>query len=267
MAKIDYDIYCLDLLKVRFLCPKHNKETTLICPELSTEHSFHGKVEAKCGCVFDIHVADHSWLTEMEIVGLPQENIFSSHPIWWEYSAGFNTEIVDWITEKGKIERCMEEVLPLDIKYKYLIYEMLWCRIITMMDAYCHRAITHRVLSNKEKWSIFAKIRKGESKEDWTKNEIEKMLQQSSFLSTKFIINVLKKVFGIIVTPNKKISHAVHIRHLIIHNQGIGIDGEQLTVSKEELEDLFKSVDTFISEINKKLMKYDAEQITPNMIH
>ena len=136
-----------------------------------------------------------------------------------------------------------------------------------MMDTYCHRAVTRRILSNKETWNIFAKIKKEEkSKYEWTKEEIEQMLQCSSFGSINFIIRVFKDVFGIRVVPNNQISHAVHIRHLLIHHQGIGPDGEKYTVAKEDLHDLLKSIDLFISDINKKLMEYDAEQIIPNMI-
>ncbi len=267
MAIINYDLYCSDLLKVRFLCPKHNRETALISPGLLDGQSFQGKVEAKCGCKYDINIVNHSWSTEMDIIGLPQENILSSHPIWWEYYTNISTESVDWITERGKIERCIKETCSLDTQCKSFIYEMLWCRIITMMDAYCHRAVTHRILSNKEKWDIFAKIKKEEkSKKEWTKEEIERMLQCSSFGSINFIVRVFKDVFGIRVVPNNQISHAVHIRNLLIHHQGIGPDGEKYTIAKEDLHDLFKSVLLFISDINKKLMEYDAEQIMPNMI-
>ncbi len=262
MATIHYDSFDSDLLKVRFKCEKHDKETALICPAPPVgEYSRHEEVEARCGCKYEVYVQLKTFATEAEIVGLPQENVMSWHPIWWEYYTSYNTEHVDWIVESENIKACMETVEQLDHKNRSFIYGMLWCKIISMMDAYCHHAIARRVLSDKEKWNIFYETRyKGRTKADWKKEEIETILQRTNFLSVSFIVEILDKVFAIKVVPGEMISHAVYIRNILVHTQGIGKDCEIYTIEKNKLQDLFNSVDTFISDINKCFLEYDGDK-------
>ena len=269
MAIINYDSFGYDLLKVRFKCCKHGKETALISPEIPIgKHSRHCEVKAMCGCKYGVHMEVRMLTTTMEIIGLPQENVISSHPIWWEYYIYHDTECVDWIVERGNIERCMEAIAQLDDRNRIFIYRMLWCKIISMMDAYCHHAISRRVLSDKEKWDIFYEVRnRGKPKKEWKKEEFDSILQQTNFLSINFIVNVLDKVFGIHVVPDEKIAHAVHVRNMLIHTQGIGRNREMYVIGKNELEDLFKSVNAFISNIDKRFLDYDTEQIPHERIY
>ena len=263
MAIINYDSSGSDLLKVRFKCCNHCRETALISPEILTgKHSYHGEVEAKCGCKYKVRVEVQTFTTAIEIIGLQQKDVISWHPIWWEYYTCHDTECVDWIVESGNIERCIEAIAQLDERNRSFIYKMLWCRIISMMDAYCHHAISRRVLSDTEKWSNFYITRNSrKAKKEWKKEEIDTILQQTNFQSVNFIVEVLDKVFGICVVPDEKISHAVHIRNILVHTQGIGKDREMYEVSKNELQNLFTSVNTFISDINKHFMNYDIKQI------
>lgn len=267
MAIIKYDSFGSDLLKVRFKCCKHRRESALICPEFSTgKHSCRDEVKAMCGCKYKVYVEVQTFTTTINILELPQEDIISWHPIWWEYYTVQNTECVDWIVESVNIERCMEATAQLDKRNSAFIYEMLWCRIISMMDAYCHHAVAHRVLSDREKWNSFYEVRnKGKSKEKWIKGEIDTILQQTTFLSIDFIVEVLDKVFGISVVPDENLSHAVHIRNVLVHTQGFGMHREKYMIEKNELHNLFKSVNTFISDINKCLLNYDAEQMMRRM--
>lgn len=267
MAIINYDSFGSDLLKVRFKCCKHCRETALICPDSSTgKHSYHDEVKAMCGCKYKVHVEAQTFTTTIEIVEIPQEDVISWHPIWWEYYTYCNTECVDWIVERINIERCMEATAQLDKRNSSFIYEMLWCKIISMMDAYCHHAVAHRVLSDKKKWNIFYEVRnRGKSKEKWKKEEMDTILQQTNFLSIHFIVEILDKVFGIRVVPDEKLSHAVHIRNMLVHTQGIGRHREKYVIDKNGLHDLFKSVNKFISDINRGLLNYDVEQIIQGM--
>lgn len=267
MATIRYDSFGSDLLKVRFKCCKHCEETALVSPELPVgEQSYHGEVEAKCGCKYEVRIESQTYTTTMEISGLPQENVVSWHPIWWEYYICHDTECVDWIVESGNIERCIEATAQLDKRNSSFIYGMLWCKIISMMDAYCHHAVAHRVLSDREKWDIFYNIRnRRRAKEELSKEKIESILQQTTFLSINFLVEVLNKVFGIRVVPDERISHAVHIRNMLVHTQGIGKDREMYVVERDDLQDLFKSVNAFISDINKLFLDYDVEQIMQRM--
>lgn len=261
MAIINYDSFDNDLLKVKFkCCNKHCKETALICPEhLTSKNPYNAKVKAKCGCIYDVNVEPLTFTTKIEIVGLPQENVISWHPIWWEYYT-YNTERVDWIVESTNIKRCLETTEQLDKRERSFIYGMLWCKIISMLDAYCHHAVTHRLLSDKEKWGLFYEVRnRGKSKKEWKKEEFDTILQQTNFLSINFIVNVLDKVFGIRVVPDEKIAHAVHVRNMLIHTQGIGWDREMYVIEKNELQDLFNSVNAFISDIDKRFLDYDIE--------
>ncbi len=231
----------------------------------SVKDGFISHVQDLCGHTYEIVYKDSS----MNIVGLPDKNILSSHQIPWEYDWRFDMSFVTALMDSSTIEKCIEEVSKLDRRCQTLLYEALWCKIISMLDVYCHYTIVKQIRSDNETWESFAKAC-GEHKDGmvWSKDDIEGLFKKSCFRSMHNLPRIFKQVFGLNVNSlwNEELKEAIEIRNGLTHNQGYSPDGDTPIITEQKLMKLCKAVWTFISNMEKSLGDYEFKKRLPQMM-
>ncbi len=266
MAIIHYDSIDADFLKVKFRCCECGNEMNFRSEELSSvKEGFIDHVQDSCGHIYEIVYKDSS----MNIVGLPDKNILSTHPIEWEYDWRFDMSFVTALMDKTIIENSIEEVSKLDRRCMAYLYEAIWCKIISMLDIYCHYTIAKQVLSNDETWESFAKAcGKHEEGMALSRDYIKGLFKKPCFRSMHNIPKMFKHGFGLDVNDlwNKDLKEAIEIRNWLTHNQGYSSDGEKQVVTKEKLLKLSKAVWTFISNTDKNIRNYEFNKQRPQMM-
>ncbi len=265
MAIIHYNPIDSDFLKIKFRCCKCGAaQTELVSPELpSAEESCFSKVQSQCGCMYDVYCKDKLIDAYIDIIDLPTENVLSKHSIWWEHYLNFDTEYLDVLEENHVLEESIEESSSLPEPCKTYVYGALWCRIISMLDVYCHYTIQRQILSDDGTWESFASaIGKHEEGKEWSRKDMKDLLKHTSFQSLDNLSSIFHHVFGfdIDTIEKEKLKEAVFVRNKLIHHQGRGADGERYVVTKEMLITLREIVCSFISNIEKIIKDYDINK-------
>lgn len=266
MAVIHYESIDYDFLKVKFRCCECGNEMDFRSEELSSvKEGFINNVQDSCGHIYEIVYKDSC----INIVGLPDKNIISTHPIDWEYDWRFDASFAIALMDKTIIEKSIEEVSKLDRRCEAYLYEAIWCKIISMLDVYCHYTIVKQVRSDNEKQESFAKACGG-YKEGMvlSRDYIEGLFEKPCFRSMYNIPKMFKHVCDHDVYDlwNKEIKEAIEIRNRLTHNQGYSSDGEKQVVTKEKLLKLSKAVWTFISNTDKYIHECEFNKQLPQMM-
>ena len=264
MAVIDYDPSDADYLKVGFRCCQCGKETELVSSELpSVGKSYTAKVKANCGCTYETCYKDDVCCGTMEIVDLPTENVRFEFPIWWEHYEKCNTAYLDSMEEGTLLEKCIKDVSKLDEPCKTYLYGVLWCRVISLLDVYCHYTVARRVLCNEDTWGNFIDAcGMHQEEKEWQKKDIENLLKRISFQSVDNLSKIFHSVFDLDLDAEEmaKLKTPVWLRNKLVHHQGRGPVGERIKVDKVQLMDLLDSVESLIDTIEKHMVCYDSQK-------
>lgn len=264
MAIIKYNYSDGEYLKVCFTCSICGKQTEFISPKLPMiDKPCCSEITAQCGCKFILDIMDRGYEATMEIIGLPNESIISSHPIRWEDYNGYDSTFIDSIEELYLIEKCIDTVSLMDKPCKEYLYGALWCRIISLFDFYCHYSIERRVLEDSNLWNRFA-IALDKHSDNCTIDKIKKWLRGCSFQSMKVLPKVFHQVFDYDIANDdvEKLKLYVIIRNNWTHHQGRGKNNERDVFAKDNLMALFAAVRTLIRDMQKMFSKYDANYLS-----
>ncbi len=266
MAVFKYNYPDGDYIKVKFKCCKCGKQTVLKSSVLPTnDNSSYCKKTAECGCEYELKISDNYYETIMEIKELPKENIKSLHQIRWEDYMGYDSSFLDAIEECGVLEKCIEHASQLDNPCKDYLFGVLWCRIIGMLDFYCHYSIARQVLPDSQLRSKFA-MATGHDKQsgEWSRKEIKNLIKKISFQNIDTLSNIFHHFFTFDFTDNEKefLKEAVYRRNRWTHHQGRGSDGEFYNITKDNLTDLLEIVRSLIRKLEKYFFKCDIDYYT-----
>ena len=213
--------------------------------------------------MYEVYCKDKLIDAYIDIVDLPDENVLSKHSIWWEHYLKFDTCYLDALAESHVLEKSIEESSSLSEPCKTYMYGALWCRIISMLDVYCHYTIQRQILSDAETWESFAcAIGKHEEGKEWSRKDMKNLLRHTSFQSMDNLSSICHHVFGfdIDTVEKERLEGAVFVRNKLVHYQGRGADGERYVVTKEMLITLREIVCSFINDIEKKIKDYDINK-------
>lgn len=151
------------------------------------------------------------------------------------YQINDSDSFVNYLIGGNDLERLLSEVSFND-NNQALFLRFVYCHAITLLDAYvgglaCH----HEYLNKKRKMNI-------------------------SYQNPQKIKKFLKQTFGIEFSLPNEYENMVKKRNMFIHKNGISSDEDQITVSKEEVEQVLELVRKSIYEIENKILDKKAEE-------
>ncbi len=94
---------------------------------------------------------------------------------------------------------------------------------------------------------------------DFVKHKIKEFLSSKMWHNLKKVDGLYRDVYEIKLNFNEKLLNAIQKRHDIVHRNGKTVDGVEFVVQKQELEELIKAADVFISDIEDSFIKYQNE--------
>lgn len=148
---------------------------------------------------------------------------------------GIDDSFVNYLIGENNLERLLSEANFND-NHQALFLRLVYCHAITLLDAYVGGlACYHEYLNKNRKRNI-------------------------SYQNPKAIESFLKQALGIEFSLPSEYENMVKKRNMFIHRNGISSDEEQITVTKEEVEQVLELVRKSIYEIENKILDKKAEE-------
>lgn len=275
MAKIEYDSTKADYIILKFKCKCGKIIETEKIPvlerydnEKDINRFSHDKpiICPKCKQKHDILFYDDMYNAIVEIPTLEKDSsIIYVHEIPFEYSGGYDTALLDYITEIVKIEDFLKKSKNLEVYDKSIIYKMAFVNIIAIMDAYLGNLFRYQIRKYdlfKENFLLF-KYKTIKSKE----KDILEHLNAQSFQNLDLIaIPYYRNTFGIIIPSNEIIQNAVIIRNNLTHNFGKEKDGYESSITELHVQKLIEEVALLVKFVNQSMLDVIFDKIIwPNV--
>jgi len=263
MARFTYDKIS-EYIKVAFECPHCHKIIEHIFDVPKDEDCIHHSFKCReCTATFETETTIDVYT--IEIKGLNQTSIKGFWPINYENYLNEETELIDSAAEIRTIKEMVCKTNGLDKSIRNYLYSLLWCRVISILDNYAHKAIERRIFryeTYKERYILLYLTKK--NVEDITDGDLEQSLKHQSFYQVDTTLKILHNIFMINIPTDTVLRDAATLRNQLIHHLNRGKDGEDLSVSKDKLLDLMDRVMHFITIMQQKMWCLDAEIVMNN---
>lgn len=172
-----------------------------------------------------------------------------------------NTEFHGTLTENlNNVRKLLNADLPGDLSN--LLNMMLFVNVITALETFLSDAFIGTVIGNDQLMRKFVSSNIDFSEKKLTLNEIfdrmdniekevRKYLVDLIWHNLAKVINIYKSTMDIDFPPDiKNLYKAIAKRHDIVHRSGKTKDGEQIIISRNEIEELMQDVRTFADYID-----------------
>lgn len=152
---------------------------------------------------------------------------------------GIDDSFVNYLIGGNNLERLLSEVSFND-NNQALFLRLVYCHAITLLDAYVGGLACYHEYLNKNRQ------------------------RDISYQNPQKIKKFLKQTFGIEFSLPNEYENMVKKRNMFIHKNGISSDEDQITVTKEEVEQVIELVRKCIYEIENKIREKKAEEYCNN---
>ena len=172
-----------------------------------------------------------------------------------------NTEFHDTLTQNlNNVHKLLNADLTGDLNN--LLNMMLFVNVITALETFLSDAFIGTVIGNDQLMRKFVSSNIDFSEKKLTLNEIFDRMDNLEKEVRKYLVdliwhnlakvkNIYKNAMDIDFPPDiKKLYKAIAKRHDIVHRNGKTKDGEQIIISKSEIEELMQDVRTFADYID-----------------
>ncbi|MBP6237175.1 MAG: hypothetical protein KA270_05390 [Saprospiraceae bacterium] len=148
-----------------------------------------------------------------------------------------------------------------------LFRKLIFSNVITVLETYIALSILNIVFHDREtliniveKYNIFGnekiEIRNIFNKMESLKSEVLLNLQNKVFHNFNFVVPLLKKGFGIDITPYLgELIHFIEIRHDIIHRNGRDKENIEKFINVEDLENLIYQINLLVNFLEHQFTK------------
>ncbi|MCH5220091.1 MAG: hypothetical protein J1F20_05920 [Muribaculaceae bacterium] len=273
MSHFDYNPIA-QFLTLKFCCPKcSNHEETepffVPTPDFAAEthresvnSEFFKHICSKCNYEFDIELHNGYNGGSGEISGLGDNSFLDVVEEFEEYDNGWEYEYIE--EHVRDIVKAIDAIEDLSQNIKSILYKNLYANLIGIMEAYLYETILHTVMSSEN-----SKRRFVENFKDYTNTEISianiyKNIDEIDTRIRHSLDNLLyhnlpkikplfKDTIDIDLGDISLLIKPINKRHHIIHRNGKNIQGEVVSVEKDELLNLVNIISNFIERIETQL--------------
>lgn len=195
----------------------------------------------------------------------------------WEFNDEFDYDFeFEAITENNDYTKNfydeianLESLLTLDVpttELKNILYRQIFISIIGTLETYLSSAFINRTFDSEDNLKRFIcshpefKNQKFEIREIFDKyDEIEtiaqKVILDTIYHNLPIVRNMYKDTFNIDFPNFSEIYKAVLIRHDLVHRNGFTKDGQQVEITKEDINQLINDVKGFVRKLVTELEK------------
>lgn len=195
----------------------------------------------------------------------------------WEFNDEFDYDFeFEAITENNDYTKNfydeianLESLLTLDVpttELKNILYRQIFISIIGTLETYLSSAFINRTFDSEDNLKRFIcshpefKNQKFEIREIFDKyDEIEtiaqKVMLDTIYHNLPIVRNMYKDTFNIDFPNFSEIYKAVLIRHDLVHRNGFTKDGQQVEITKEDINQLINDVKGFVRKLVTELEK------------
>jgi len=147
-----------------------------------------------------------------------------------------------------------------NFKNNPLINRLLFAHAISIMEKYLYDLFIHEISTDNEKLKRLANQNKfkeqklgvafalNNSVSDWIINTMKKMVWHR----LNDIQIFYKDVLGISFELERPLIDAINKRHHLVHRNGFDLEGNVVSISYADLENLITTINRFISKIDEK---------------
>lgn len=284
MVSFEYDIN-MDAVVLAFKCsrcgsPQRTKPFRIPLPDLDNAGSPDSYINyehecSRCQEVYNITLYSSIHGGEGEIHGLNNGEPVGIWKDWREEEEEYYNNLYVEMTEEVIDDRnyiLLFHVRMLDIiglvktvdnlseKDKNILYPMFYVNMIASMEAYLADTFIKNVLENEERKRKFVETFKDFEKEQISFQRIyEKMDGMDKFISKTLrdviyhnlgkVKGMYKDALGVDLGDIKELMEAVNRRHDIVHRNCVDKEGNDLIITKEDVEELYEQVLNFVDAI------------------
>lgn len=195
----------------------------------------------------------------------------------WEFNDDFNYDFeFEAITENNDYSKNfydelinLESLISLDVpttELRNILYRQIFISIIGTLETYLSSAFINRTFDSEDNLKRFIsshpefKKQKFEISEifdkfDEIENIAQKVMLDTIYHNLTTVSNMYKDTFNIEFPKFSEIYKAVLIRHDLVHRNGFTKEGQQVLISKEDINQLITDVKSFVRKLVTELEK------------
>lgn len=168
-----------------------------------------------------------------------------------------------------EIKETASKIDTLDPAAQALIYRNLYANVISCLEAYLSDTAISKIMADEVikhkyvKTSLYFKEQKFAladiyDKIDTMDNAIVKRLRDIIYHNLPVVRALYKCTFNVELGDISEVMKAIQIRHDIVHRNGHDKDGNPVTVTKVDLDNLIKLISDFIQNIERQFLAIDT---------
>ena len=284
MFSCEFDAFSTRSITLRFYCSECGEEIeeiieSLPSPNLMSERdTYSGTLETDCTDIkcpnchknYNIQLASSMYGGELYSDDLDEDTEIEVENIENDYFEDYseivesNTSFFDTFCIQMEANKRLFEISVLASDMKTTLNKLLFANIITCLETYLSDALINIVLNNEKYLKQFVEnfkdykvssfklcdiFKKMESLKKQVKEDLFALMYHNLYK----IKAIYKSTFDIDFPDNiKDVTKKITIRHDLVHRNGKCIDGKQITISKDELNQTYDLIFKFIKEIDNQ---------------
>lgn len=272
-------------------------DLTIICPECGTKQSFNvippmpnfyadthsescnydyeERSCEKCGFEFEIDLSCGTGGGDGTIENLPQENLlkynenFDEDDYWDDIPENVYTDFLDPHV-KG-IAEILDKIDVLDEDARLILYRSLYAGIIGAFEAYLSDTLISRIMKNEEYKRKFVENSDKMEGQKFTLGQfyevqesidklVVKRLHEILYHNLAVVSKLYKAVLNVEFPEYGSLAKSVSIRHDIVHRNGKDKKGNQVNITKSDVQDLAQSVSDFIKNLDGQIYEHEHSE-------
>ena len=279
MASFDYEIWTKSI-SFKFRCPKcgeitESGEIEVPYPDSGADNFMDSEVREEheyqcrhCGRIVDVDIISRVPYGTVVLHALDDEDL-----VQYDCIEDDDFEDFGFYTDSHE---ALEAIGSLSGKVKRILYQLLYANAIAYMENYlCTKAKEHimkdaeTIRAFVEKWDDCSAGLRRKKKELLSLENKFLRINVAHYLNDYFSYHNLKKtrklfkdVFEIDLGDTERLECAVSLRHDIVHRNGRKLDGQELSITKQDVEKVWDEV----FELRKCIDSQIADQMMKDIL-